>query len=142
MPEDWMSTDLFKRFDPARWSACTELLLRPIESLDPIQRAAALVLLYDGHVQNGGHTSHFDSQLAEHDDELLKALKDMGAHKHAMILTEARFLKRSAEQATDDESDYYWESIEDLDRGYYRVRPDISDVLADYFDANREHFPR
>ena len=124
-----MSTESYTSFDPVRWNACIKLLCRPLDSLDAVQRPAALVFHYDGHVQNGGHSSHWDSPCAD-DDELLQALRSTGAHEQARILAEARILKRRNAS----------EEIEELDRRYYRLRPSIPEVLARYFDAHRESF--
>jgi len=93
-------------------------------------------------VQNGGHSAHFDSEQTAHDDALLQALNDMGAREQARILAEARILQCAADEASEDEQDSYWESIQDLDRRYYGLRPDIPEILARYFDAHRESFPK
>lgn len=117
-------------FDPSRWNACIKLLGRPLSTLDAIQRPAALVFHYDGHVQNGGHEFHWDFPDVD-DAELLKALHDTGAHEQAKVFAEARILKR---RNADEE-------IEELDRRYYSLHPDIPEVLAKYFRAHRESFP-
>jgi hypothetical protein len=130
-----------RSFAPSRWNAWVELLCCPLENLNAIQRPAALVFDYDGHVQNGGHSSHLDSLNAMYDDELLQALRAMGAHEQARILAEARILKREADEAAEDEQPVLWELIEALDVQYYRSRPNIPELLAKYFDAHRESFP-
>ena len=129
----------YKSFDPARWNACIKLLCRPLDSLDAVQRLAALAFHYDGRVQNGGHSSHWDSPDTD-DDALLQALRGIGAHEQARILAEARILKRDADEAPGEERDSIWESIEELDRQYYQLRPGIPEVLARYFDAHRGNF--
>jgi hypothetical protein len=126
-----MSTGSYASFDPARWNECIKLLCRPLDGLDSIQRPAALVFHYDGRVRNGGQESHWDSPDAD-DDELLQALGSIGAYEQARVLAEARILKhRNA-----------GEEIEELDRRYYRLRPDVPELLARYFDAHRESFPK
>ncbi|MGB8353903.1 MAG: DUF4375 domain-containing protein [Chthoniobacteraceae bacterium] len=129
-------------FDPERWNACIKLLCRKLEELDTVQRPASLAFHYYGRVMNGGHSSHFDSHKDAHDDELLQALRDIGANEQARILAEARFLKRDINETIEDERDYASESIEDLDRRFYRLNPDIPELLARYFDAHRESFPK
>ncbi|HXI54197.1 MAG TPA: hypothetical protein VNH84_21945 [Candidatus Saccharimonadales bacterium] len=126
-----MTGESHNSFEPARWNACIKLLCRPIDSLDPVQRPAALVFQYDGRVQNGGHSSHWDSPNTD-DAELLEALRSVGAHEQARILAEARLLKRCNAS----------EEIEELDRRYYRLRPSIPEVLRRYFDTHRESFPK
>jgi hypothetical protein len=124
-----VSTESYTSFDPARWNACIKLLCRPLDGLDGVQRPAALVFHYDGRVQNGGHSSHWDSPDTD-DDELLQALRGIGAHEQARIFAEARILKRRNAS----------EETEELDSRYYRLRPSIQEVLARYFDAHRESF--
>lgn len=136
-----MSTGTSQRIDPTRWNACVELLCGPPESLDAVQRPAALVFHYDGGVRNGGHSSHFDSANAAYDDELLQALRNMGAREQARILAEARLLNREAKEADGYEQESLWEMIEDLDQKFYLARPSIEEALVRYFDANRTHFP-
>ena len=129
-----------KSFDPDRWNACLEVLGRPIDTLDPIQRAAARVFEYYGRVMNGGHSLHFGVHGDSCDEELLHALKALGADRHARILAEAFFLRREARRST-DEGDYISESIEELDRQFGRLKPDIPELLARYFKANPKNFP-
>ncbi|HTB85676.1 MAG TPA: hypothetical protein VK742_18665 [Candidatus Sulfotelmatobacter sp.] len=118
-------------FDPSRWNACIKLLCRPLDTLDAVQRPAALVFHYDGRVQNGGHSSHWNSPDAS-DDELFQALRSIGAHEQAKIFAEGRILKRRNAS----------EEIEELDRRYYRLSPSVQEVLARYFDAYRESFAK
>jgi hypothetical protein len=133
--------EIYKSFDPARWNACLKLLCRPLESSDAIQRPAALVFHYYGRVQNGGHSSHWDSPNTD-DDELLQALRCIGAHGQARILVEARLLKHDADEATEGGLDYLWESIEELDFQFCSLRPDIPELLARCFNAHAESFPQ
>jgi len=126
-----VNIESYKSLDPARWNACIKLLCRPLDSLDAVQRSAALVFHYDGRVQNGGHSSHWDSPDTD-DDELLQALRGIGAHEQARILAEARILKRRNAS----------EEIEELDRRYYKLQPSIPELLARYFEAFRENFPK
>jgi hypothetical protein len=125
--------------DANHWNACLELLSYPFDGLDPVRRTAAMVFYYDGQVQNGGHSLHFDFKADE--EELLRALEEMGAHGQARILAEARYLKRGADEGSEDE-DYAAEAIEDLDRRYYALEPDIPALLAAYFEAHPGEFPR
>ena len=126
-----MNTERCTSFDPSRWNACIKLLCRSLDTLDDVQRPAALVFHYDGRVQNGGHSSHWDSPDAD-DDELFQALRVIGAHEQAKIFAEVRIIKRH--NASDE--------IEELDRRYYRLRPSIHEVLARYFDSHRESFAK
>ena len=128
------------------WNACLQLICRPLNTLDAIQRQAALVFQYYGRVMNGGHSLHFDVHGDSRDPELLQALKEIGAVRHARILAEAYFLRSEAKQANEDEAeaeqDHAAEAIEDLDMRFGRLRPDIPELLARYFDAHPENFPK
>jgi len=135
-----VDSESYKSFDPDRWNACLEVLGRPIDALDSIQRPAARVFEYYGRVMNGGHSLHFDVHGDSRDEELLRALKELGADGHARILGEAFFLRREA-KCLRSEQDYASESIEDLDLQFGRLKPDIPELLARYFRSHPESFP-
>jgi hypothetical protein len=141
-----VSSELYNGFEIDHWNKCLTLLIRPLEELDEVQRPAALVFNYYGRVMNGGHSLHFDGPDASRSEEILAALKLLGANQHARILAEARFLKREADEADEDmiegERDYASGSIADLDMQYGRLKPEIPDFLAQYFKAHPEHFPK
>jgi hypothetical protein len=126
--------------DPNHWNACLDILNRPIDALDSVQRPAARVFEYYGRVMNGGHSLHFDVHGDARDEELLRALKELGAVGHARILAEAFFLRREAKRRTNEE-DYVSETIEQLDMQFGRLRPDIPELFARYFKAHPDSFP-
>ena len=103
-----MSKEACSKIDPARWNRCIEMLCQPLESLNAVQRPAALVFHYDGRVRNGGHSSHFDSDQAAYGDELIEILRNMGAREQARILNEARLLKREADGLRGYEQESVW----------------------------------
>lgn len=135
-----MDTECFKSFKTDSWNACLEVLSRPLDSLDSVQRPAARVLEYYGRVENGGHSLHFDVHGDLRDEELLAALKMVGANSHARILAEAFFLRGEAKRFK-SEQDYVEESIAQLDMQFGRLTPDIPELLARYFKAHPENFP-
>src|SRR5262245_50719333 len=96
--------------DSERWNACIKLLCRPLGELDAVQRPAALAFHYDGRVQNGGHSSHWDAPNVD-DDELLQSLRDIGANDQARLFAEACILKHEAEGITKVEQDSIWHLI-------------------------------
>src|SRR5689334_10414265 len=112
---------VYKTSPPNHWNACLDILSRPLDSLDAVQRPAARVFEYFGRVMNGGHSLHFDVHGDARDDELLSALKTLGADAHARILAEAFFLRREAKR-NQSEKDYVSESIEELDMRFGRLR--------------------
>jgi len=128
------------QLDPNYWNACLEVLSRPLDSLDAVQRPAARVFEYYGRIMNGGHSLHFDVHGDSRDEELLRALRTLGADAHARILAEAFFLRREAKRSR-SEDDYVSESIERLDMQFGRLSPDIPELLARYFQAHSESFP-
>lgn len=134
-----MNPECNKPIDPKRWNAFLEILSRPLDSLDSIQRPAARVFEYYGRVMNGGHSLHFDVHGDSRDEELLRALNELGAVSHARILGEAFFLRREAKRRTSEE-EYVSESIEQLDMQFGRLKPDIPELLARYFKAHPESF--
>ena len=83
---------------------------------------------------------HFDVHGDSRDEELLRALKELGADRHARVLTEAFFLRREAKRGRDEEN-YTSESVEELDLLFGRLKPDIPELLARYFRAHPESFP-
>lgn len=135
-----VSTEFFKSFEAGSWNACLKALSRPLDSLDAVQRPAARVFEYYGRVMNGGHLLHFDVHGDSRDEELLQALKSLGADRHARILAEAFFLRREVKRGRGEE-DYVSESIEQLDIQFGELRPDIPELLALYFKAHPESFP-
>jgi len=98
------------------------------------------VFEYYGRVMNGGHSLHFDVHGDSRDEELVRALKALGADGHARILAEAFFLRREAKRRSGEE-DYASESIEQLDIQFGRLSPDIPELLARYFKAHPGSFP-
>ena len=126
--------------DPNHWNAGLDILSRPLDSLDSVQRPAARVFEYYGRVMNGGHSLHFDVHGDSRDEELVRGLKALGADGHARILAEAFFFRREAKRRSGEE-DYASESIEQLDIQFGRLSPDIPELLARYFKAHPESFP-
>ena len=129
-----------KRIGTHHWNACLSILSRPLDLMDSVQRPAARVFEYYGRVMNGGHSLHLAVHGDSRDEELLRALKELGAGRYARILAEAFFLRREATLRSNEE-DYAAESIEQLDKEFGRLSPDIPELLARYFKAPPESFP-
>jgi hypothetical protein len=135
-----MSGESLNSFEAGHWNACLKVLSLPLELLDSVQRPAARVFEYYGRVMNGGHSLYFDVHGDSRDEELLQALKSIGADRHARILAEVFFL-RGEPQHDESEEDYVSESIEQLDMQFGRLNPDIPELLARYFKAHPNSFP-
>jgi hypothetical protein len=135
-----VNAECYKSFEADHWNACLKILSRSLDSLDSVQRPAARVFEYYGRVMNGGHSLHFDVHGDSRDEELLQALKSLGADRHARILAQAFFLRGEAKRRRSEE-DHASESIEQLDMQFGRLSPDIPELLARYFKAHPESFP-
>ena len=134
------SEECYKSIAPKHWNACLKILGRPLESLNAIQRAAARVFEYYGRLMNGGHSLHFDVHGDSRDEELLQALKQLGANQHARILGEAFFLRAEVKRRPSEE-DYVEETIAHLDFQFERIVPGIVELIARYLKAHPESFP-
>ena len=137
-----MTMAISEPFPAERWNACLDLLGRPLEDLDAVQRPAALAFHYYGRVMNGGHSLHFDYGEDELDGELLDALKTIGACEHAKIFAEVLRRRREIHPTTAEEEDAEAEFVErHLDAKFDMVRPDMCEILEAYFEAHPESFP-
>ena len=130
---------------PELWNACVDIVTRPIEALNSVQRVAAIVFTYHGRVMNGGHTLHFDARRTASDDELIAALKTIGATKNAALLAEANFLRRQADDDEEEESEreFAEEMIEaDIDPRFGRLERELNTLLKEYFLSHPIDFPK
>lgn len=72
------------------WNALVDICaMEPLASLTPTQRAASLAFWYMNEVNNGGHFQYFCNKEEFDQDEVLRALRDMGAAVCADILEQA-----------------------------------------------------
>jgi len=55
-----VNSERCKSIGPDQWNACLEVLARPIDTLDAVQRPAAHVFEYYGRVMNGGMLLHIE----------------------------------------------------------------------------------
>jgi hypothetical protein len=62
------------------WNTFIDLISGRPEDLDPEQRPAHFVLIYDFEVQNGGHLQYFYNHRNAHLEETLSALTHLGAN--------------------------------------------------------------
>lgn len=139
-----MPSDRFNPFDiisSEQWNRSLNLLSRSLQELDPIQRTAALVFHYDGRIQNGGHSLYFDFPDSEDNQELIRALREVGALEQSRLLREACVLQKMESEADQDEVESIWATLAELDRNYHALRPDISELLVRYFTEHPSSFP-
>jgi hypothetical protein len=71
------------------WNAFLDLISDPVETLDPEQRPAHYVIIYDIEMQNGGHLQYFFNRHHKNLKETLSALTLLGAEDQCIILEEA-----------------------------------------------------
>jgi hypothetical protein len=127
------------------WNACVDIMGKPMESMSPKQRIAALIFQYHGRVMNGGHTLHFDVNVGVPDADLIAALKAIGALNNAALLAEANFLRRQADDDEEEESEreFAEEMIErDIDCRFYRLENELNALLEKYLVENPSDFPK
>ena len=74
------------------WNTFIDLIAERPEDLDPEQRPAHFVLIYEVEVQNGGHLQYFYNHRNAHLEETLSALTLLGAKCQREILEEAAAL--------------------------------------------------
>ena len=116
------------------------------DELAPRQRVAALALLYENEVDNGGHLQYFHNQGIGEADRLLAALEEIGAVCQRDIFARALAYARAhpVEQA-DSLDDYaeraYEQEFANWDKAFYACRPQIgNDLLAAYILAHLSDF--
>lgn len=113
--------------------------------LTTIQFAAALAFSYHAEIMNGGHYQYFENRGTEEIDAVILSLRVIGAEAFAEIATRAK--ARAAEHPpkhpeTVDEfvAGALEGAFDDLDRAFYRTKPEITDVLEAYIKEHEAEF--
>lgn len=135
--------------EPLRlWNSFKDLLAtEDYADLDEIQRVAYLCFWYDSEVLRGGHLRYFVNQRLDLLNKTIKALCTLGAVSQSSLLTSASDKLSVTPKATSESVEEYLErafggDFDEFDDGYYVCHPNITDLLAWYFEQNREHFVR
>ncbi|MHB9142622.1 MAG: DMP19 family protein [Paludibacter sp.] len=135
--------------EPLRlWNSFKDLLATDdYADLDEIQRIAYLCFWYDSEVLRGGHLGYFVNQRLDLLNETVKALSTLGAASQSSLLKGASDkLSVTSKAASESVEEYLERAIEgdfdEFDDGYYVCHPNITDLLAWYFEQNRKHFVR
>jgi len=138
-----VSRAAYKTFDGERWNAYNELLaMSNIDELSPVQRMAYLAYWYCSEVENGGHDQYFGNQSHFNQEEVIAALREIGAEAQADILAQACVIERSITAGdyveTADEDSF---PLRRLDLAFANCpKPIIPDLLATYLDNHEAEF--
>jgi hypothetical protein len=110
----------------------------------PIQRTAWLASVYSNEIYNGGHWQYFCNQAVLDHNEVVQALRDIGADEQAEIFTQAmvklpRDLLRP-KSAEDFVAGYDEVNMGDLDNAFYNPSKPIEKCLEEYLDKHEAEF--
>jgi Domain of unknown function (DUF4375)/HEAT repeats len=121
------------------------------DALSAPQKHYFAVLMYDGQVNNGGHSQYFFNSPGAHWKNALEGLAAIGAIDRAKILNEAQAVFGTAGPSTDnvtrrDElaalSSKDDETLDALDSRYYACKESIETLLAKYVIKHKDHFSK
>lgn len=130
----------------AIWNTFVELLgYTEPRNLSVNQRAAQLVFFYENEVQNGGHLQFFENGGANQIQQLVGALKRLGAACQASVLVNAgdRWLEkdrpkiRTTEEFVEAAREGEFDSA---DLAFHECLPPLMDVLEDYLKHHQAEF--
>lgn len=140
-----VSRKAYEAFQGERWNAMNSLLaLSELEDLTPVQRRAHLAYWYMSEVYNGGHWQYFCNKAHYDQQEVVEALKAVGAAEQAGILRQAlaRFPRdiHYPETVEDFIAGYDEVDMDDLDQASGRCNRTMEDCLLDYLDRHESEF--
>jgi hypothetical protein len=128
------------------WNAFVNLLwMERYEDLCPEQRAAQLVIKYEGEVQNGGHLQYFENGRGERLDETIAALGVLGATCQQQVLREAAALWRGHARPRIQGAQQFCETalegeFSELDQRFYACTPSLERHLESHLNQNRSRY--
>lgn len=134
------STFVFEQLDSAGW-----------DGLSMEQQHYYAVLVYDGEVNNGGHSQYFVNSSGDNHPTALAGLRAIGATQRSEILLQAVQLFGANGPSTDNEtrheqladfSERQDSKLDSLNSQYYQCDENIDVLLSSYALANREHFSK
>jgi hypothetical protein len=140
-----LSKAAVKKEDFQIWNAFIDLL--SIESEDDLtdrQKIAQRAFRYDAEVQNGGHFQYFENQDRKNYDDVIQAMKAIGAVKHAKILDFASRLYLSKKGNVVKKLFGFMKTVEReldaLDHKYVEIDPDVNYYLREYLNKYQDEF--
>jgi hypothetical protein len=111
------------------WNAFVDIVSVAPESLPAgPRRSAALALLYESEVQNGGHEQYFDNTDCKYVDETIRALGELGDHCRARVLAQA-YEEHEAEDGS---------LGPELDKAFHACQPKLTLVLEAHLLENED----
>lgn len=128
------------------WNGLVSVCFRELSELNPIQRVPGLVLQYHGEVMNGGHFQYFLNKADWNHDEVMSALRSMGAEKAADIFTEAIHQFQSDQRAPISSVTEYVAGEQEsgmlgIDmRWYSEAEAQLTEALTQYLNAHEAEF--
>lgn len=109
------------------------------------------VLVYNGEVNNGGHSQYFVNSSGDNHKIALAGLNAMGATKRATILSQTLELFGANGPSTENDTRHEQiaafskrqdSKLDSLDSQYYECNENIDVLLSAYALANKKHFSR
>lgn len=131
----------------ARWDALNQFCaFAEPASLTPVQKVAHLTYWYASLVDTGGHHEYFAHVPRPNHNNVLAALRAVGASEQAVILAAAwRAIDLAGTRAPQRYADRYlagvdYADFEEFDRAFERCTRSISACLMDYLDQHEAEF--
>ena len=117
------------------WNTFIDLISGRPEDLDPEQRPAHFVSIYDFEVQNGGHLQYFYNHRNAHLEETLSALTHLGATGQREILKEAAPLFESRPRKRPETAQEYSAiamkgEFDSFDKRFHECSPTLGELLG------------
>ena len=128
------------------WNAYVDMLaVSPLESLDAVQRPAALVFAYESEVQNGGHLQYFENRREDRKEEVIESLELLGAGHHAGVLRAAVAVWQKKERGRIASAQgFVDEALEaefaEFDRRFHEATVPLTSTLDHYLKRLQQHF--
>ena len=108
-----------------RWNwFIAKICKQDMDTLNEVQRKAALCFWYDAEVNNGGHSEYFDVYPKVNPQELVEALSEVSYPAIA----------DNFQKAVSDKSD---KNLEEADTVYYNFSPALCDCLMDFVERHK-----
>jgi hypothetical protein len=128
------------------WNEYVSLLATSnYRDLTEAQRAAHLVFWYDSEVQNGGHLQYFENRGIGQSNEVIAALRRLGAKCHADVFARAVALFAARHRPRIETVEVYVETaleceFDGLDYLFHECQPPLVKVLEAFLERNQAEF--
>jgi hypothetical protein len=127
------------------WNAFVGIILSPYDELDPVQRIGHHALWYESELNNGGHLQYFENHGTARIQEVIDALKHIGADCQADVLARAAQRRHSKPRKRIGTVEEYVSTAlageyDDLDSEFYACKPEICNLLERYLKAHESSF--